>query len=457
MRQNVDLVWDGGIAPEAETIPMTQDSVDLFWAKKELANQFSVWIQKFALENTESILAQMELNLEYQKILSEYSFLAVQNQSESFKLENLVLSQIVSLKRINFDEKKVLFFLLNLEIAQNKSVLMEKIKCLYKSEENAEKADNQNNLSPFYRKKRFEELTQKAKDELTDYVAKNYLGRQSNLEWILGVAKLKGLLEKCGIVREGKIITQIPLEVAKYCEMYFDPGQWSRFNYFNQWDYNFDRQNEQEAIIPNVFQEAGLVKFAEIERQKNVVYVNQKQVEFCERNGFELGFDKLDQFKRSLVLYYRENIRENDFAVIAETVRQYVEEGYARVFNEVALASRFRFKYPANLTKKINYRDVVGKDFQDLCSLYANTIHLEHGTPFEFMRGAPPILSEAVCMDRTKIQDLQEGQDYIPLNLFLDRTDRRISRNICDGNPVAMAKEIIRAIQELEKLLLKDF
>ena len=118
------------------------------------------------------------------------------------------------------------------------------------------------------------------------------------------------------------------------------------------------------------------------------------------------------------------------------------------------IVSRKPNEYYSDYLGEVNYKNVEGTDFMETCSVFANTIHLTHGSCPDNSYGSIPILSSSIRGDQEKMKDVTQ---YIPLYLNLDPRDDIKSvegEEVFDGNHRKMVNEIIRAIQELENTLI---
>lgn len=451
---------------------ITAVSVDFSLEKSQQIKEIQKKIKQycgeiFVISNEQQKLLKYLLDLnffeekkigEFLKLLSDYPFLKelilkqqINLQAEGY-LNNLTL--ISQCETINFDDKKVILFLLNLETFQEKKTLQQfLIKLKEKEKKIFAYLASQSDLSLFQKQQYLNQNIQEVQEEFHIYVASRYLGVQHNLEWLSIFSQLKKRLEATGLIQKNVFSRDFEQKEIELCEQFLDIGKWTIDNFFGKWE---TPEAEKTSIIETVFQETIFEKTKEGDRQKNIQQVNQKQKQNCEKKGLTLSFEKQNEEKRRLVFYFRENLRGKDFALIAEAAHKYIAENYAKVFNEIIIVSRFPHNFPTTLCRKIPYLEVKGEEFKDTCSLYANTIHLEHGTPFEFERASLPILGSAVRGDPSKTKGLQEDADYITLNLHLDTSGKTSPYNVCDGNPILMVKEILRAIQALEKQLLNE-
>lgn len=365
-------------------------------------------------------------------------------------LENIIA--VSNLRSLVLDDKKVVLFLLNLEHILGLLDLKQFVNNLYQVELNAyDLSEKDKKLSLFQKRKQIEKDTEKSKEELIKHISKNYFGFKYNLEWTIALAKIKEILTQTSLVKDGHFIRKITEEEAKNCLNFLDVGTWSLENFKGVWEIGMN----QTPLIENVFKSLDLEKVPDNVKEENITFVNQNQKEFCDKKKMSLNFESFDSSKRTLVLYYRANIKEIDFALIAETSRKFIEEKFSCIFNDILILSRHPFGSPMTVSRKIKYFNIKHDEFRDTCSLYANTMHLEHGTPFEFERGSPPLLSAAVRSDHKKIKGYDGGQDYVELNMYLDRREGKRPNGICDGNYTKMVEEVVRALQEVEEIMLK--
>jgi hypothetical protein len=221
-----------------------------------------------------------------------------------------------------------------------------------------------------------------------------------------------------------------------------------------------------ENEIEKIFAQQGLEKISEQERNYNIKKVNKQQSQFLRKknkdetndyNWEKVVLENYDEKKRILVLYCRHyQISPIDFSILAKTMQEYIKNSYSKIFNNIIIVSRESWEYYEEFVSGIEYKDVKGKDFQETCSVFANTIHFTHWQPIENKFNSIPILSASVRGDREKMKNIDT---YIPLHLKLDPRDHiQIPKweNILDWDMEKMVNEILRAVRELEKQILSN-
>jgi hypothetical protein len=151
--------------------------------------------------------------------------------------------------------------------------------------------------------------------------------------------------------------------------------------------------------------------------------------------------------------------------VIYWTVRNLVDRGHTRIFNNVQIVGREPNQYPHFLHRiglsEENALKVYDPHFQNT-RIFGNLIHLTHGSVPDNKLGSVPIIATAIRDDDAKMRDVR---DFVPLPLYFNK--KRVGR--LSGFPLSkdpredqsesikgIMKATAEAVLALEKKMLAD-
>ncbi|MCH2188803.1 hypothetical protein MK079_03170 [Candidatus Gracilibacteria bacterium] len=216
----------------------------------------------------------------------------------------------------------------------------------------------------------------------------------------------------------------------------------------------------QRQLSRTTFSQEQMQEVMKNEEKKEIQYSQEINHFQCREIGISL--DSLVPKQPSLVLYCRpgQGYCAHHFHHIALFLNDYIKQGYSQVWNNFKIVTRQGGVSEVGGISVEPYMS--GKSFIAQTSLFADMIHLSHGTP-EATPGTHSILGTAITSDPGKQHILQKN-DYTPVNLlYYDGDSYEVARkNTGDtgyGFPLDMnmqdiCKELLRAIKQAEKSIL---
>ena len=200
-------------------------------------------------------------------------------------------------------------------------------------------------------------------------------------------------------------------------------------------------------------------KVSEKDRLANIDRLNRQQLS-------KLWLD-IEVQGRKLILYYRyrhefELVDNFEFAVIYWILKKYIKWWYSPLFNEIAIVSRQKDMWPRKLIKQIDedysYIGVSWENFKKL-NIWWNFLYLGMWNAKESEELASiPIINNAIDLFEEK-----KPKQYVKWNFAytwddpISVQDTRFKRiNWVEGNIYLLMKEILKSVQNLERVLLSN-
>lgn len=225
-------------------------------------------------------------------------------------------------------------------------------------------------------------------------------------------------------------------------------------------------------------------------RLNNIFKINSNQEIFLRKKFNFQG--EIPKDKRKLILYFRTNmvrpkqfVDYMEFTIMLWVLNWYVYGGYSKVFTSIEITSRHKNHYPHYINKlfpNINYSyynndkrnnsdeeaSIESSSFDAFCGIGANTVHFSNGRWLERRFDSISILPIGTVHDKKKMEGKHK---FVKLNLSyeefnslddaytkFEKMEMNLDAKINDksGDFRTLMEEIIRAVQELEKVMIKE-